>query len=476
MGDVRVKIRGIYSTALTKIALDSGFRIVQPSEEIMKRFSIERDLSLADLEVYDLFNSRGVYLKIRDEEKASDFYEEILSKLPLSIPRSSELGIFSLYRGKVVKVDRNGSVYVDLGEGRIGIGKFGPCKVGQTYPFIMDNPNPGRKYPRIRRGILKDYGYFILYKPYKGEGKITIDSYIEEGRRKTLMSLSYSYVPPEISIRWLPPSYIVETKELEEELDRALKDFGKIVKEGLKEGIPKCLFEGFTYTEIEFPLESKLEMDKIRSKVTPTVKGHHMLKSGPKPLTYFVDLSEKLMKSLGDGRGDIVERTFLEVLKDMFPKRGESITIQHVKLNGDVYYLGKGKVVESNPDEGYMEIKRVIKRAGVYDGLNLPKEEGDYCITQLTSGSNFLKHIYFSKDGEVKGYYYNINTGVEIYPKIIRYLDLEVDIVKYPDGRVVVLEKELLKKKVEELALPQYLLDFTLKKKNELIEMISKGF
>ncbi len=54
-------------------------------------------------------------------------------------------------------------------------------------------------------------------------------------------------------------------------------------------------------------------------------------------------------------------------------------------------------------------------------------------------------HRYYDRNGNLKGEYYNINTPVEIYPPDeARYVDLEVDIVKWPDGKKEIVDKDKL--------------------------------
>ncbi|MFX0107311.1 MAG: DUF402 domain-containing protein, partial [Candidatus Hodarchaeota archaeon] len=63
---------------------------------------------------------------------------------------------------------------------------------------------------------------------------------------------------------------------------------------------------------------------------------------------------------------------------------------------------------------------------------------------------------YFSKSNDLKGTYININTGVELYPSDgngpgrIRYVDLEIDVIKTPsDEEVRIIDQHLLKRAVQ---------------------------
>jgi hypothetical protein len=61
----RIKIRGIYSTALTKFALDSGFLVVDPSEKVRQRFHVpfsehaEHEILILDREDLQGIEIRG---------------------------------------------------------------------------------------------------------------------------------------------------------------------------------------------------------------------------------------------------------------------------------------------------------------------------------------------------------------------------------------------------------------------------------
>jgi hypothetical protein len=56
----RVKVRGIYTTALTKLFLNSGYTIVEPSPEIRRRFSLPAADETPDIFIQDREDHQGI--------------------------------------------------------------------------------------------------------------------------------------------------------------------------------------------------------------------------------------------------------------------------------------------------------------------------------------------------------------------------------------------------------------------------------
>src|SRR5690242_4819098 len=59
----RIKIRGIYSTGLTKLALDSGFEIIDPSLKVKERFELKFPNGSYDIMIQDREDLQGIELK-----------------------------------------------------------------------------------------------------------------------------------------------------------------------------------------------------------------------------------------------------------------------------------------------------------------------------------------------------------------------------------------------------------------------------
>ncbi|MHC1599136.1 MAG: DUF402 domain-containing protein, partial [Candidatus Methanofastidiosia archaeon] len=74
----------------------------------------------------------------------------------------------------------------------------------------------------------------------------------------------------------------------------------------------------------------------------------------------------------------------------------------------------------------------------------------DYALTEMEEGQWHFKHVYYDKNNNIKGEYYNICTPIEIFPTKIRYVDLEAAVIKYPDGVSKILNEDIVYKRVEE--------------------------
>ncbi len=196
--------------------------------------------------------------------------------------------------------------------------------------------------------------------------------------------------------------------------------------------------EGMVRATLEFPGATKAILDDIRSQVVPTLARHHRLRIiDPVAL-------EKAERELArhPQRRASLERGLFEDVIIVPSHKASPFSLEHVSAKGKAVRPRSGILVGGHGQR--LVVRRGLSK-GRYDGLDLPIEEGDYAMSELEEGAWFLRHSYYSRDGRLKGEYYNINSPLEIYPQRARYLDLEVDVVcRAGEAPLLVDEERLL--------------------------------
>ncbi|MBI2907364.1 MAG: DUF402 domain-containing protein [Chloroflexi bacterium] len=198
--------------------------------------------------------------------------------------------------------------------------------------------------------------------------------------------------------------------------------------------------------EVEFPADAKGTLDEIRNETLPTLPGHHRFRSIDSDR---LDAAEEELRARPEARDQIAHRLRDELIHSGYV-RGNLLRIEHVKVDGKVFWLSEGDIVNFDKAQLLLALKRTRFRGrSLYDGLRIPKAEGDYAMTEAREGAWVLKHSYFTRQGVLKGEYFNINTSIEFYPDRIRYVDLEVDVVRWPNGKMEIVDVAALRKAVE---------------------------
>lgn len=273
--------------------------------------------------------------------------------------------------------------------------------------------------------------------------------------------------PPDIRIRDRPDSQgiiaagaVSSTRQFLGTLQRNLDDVIVRMRSSLSE------------VDIEFPGLSKNRLDEIRRAVTPTVDGHHLLKACGGRIASTVASAERLLKE-GKPRERILSQLEL-FLEQEYPQEGDRIVLEHVKLDGQLIQLGPGIIKARTPDRRQMRFERIILGAGRYDGLEVRKEPGDKALTEVRQGAWYTRTFYYSSQGRLKGAYVNLNTPVEFYPTAVRYVDLEVDVVKESGAQPRVVDLELLDQALELGIITKSLHKKVMEEVDSLVETLEK--
>ena len=430
----RVRVRGIYATALTRLLLDEGFVITQPSHIIAERLGIPEARLPADATVKNSERDPSELLVLG--RRGREVAEALRRRLPYTVFWESPLGLYATVSYRV-RERRGGECLVELPQGLEGV--LRPCGEDDSglatvvkapiKPYEKAGLRPGPSLPGICAVVSMG-------------GGVSISEHIRSPEtRATLLALAAEHAGG-LGVRWRSNAALCSPEEAAEELRRLAGELERIRRD--VPGEPTVLSPGEYIGLAALSHPSKQLLDEARSLVTPTVRDHHSLKSsGRGDVGMLVDFSEALL-----GRGmdaEAVGETLLDYIVDLLSK-ARSVSIIHRTLRGEVLRLTPGRVQAVLPTStGYrLEVKRVFRGRGVYDALGVEKEPGDYDVMTVETGSWRIIHRYFSANGVLKGEYININTPPELRPDSIEYIDLAVDVVRRPGGKPILVDREEL--------------------------------
>ncbi len=439
---MKAKVRGIYTTALTKLLLENGFEVVQPSQAIKSRFGISDNNEPPDLKIKDKHDLQGV-VALGKKEAVQAFKAILQATLEDVITREWNVSVDGIYKGLVVgEDDRN--LYVKIENKTVGVlsKNEAPAEKQGEILVQVERKHMGRKTPMLTTQLKIVGDCAILAPNIRGGVSLKIRDVV---KRAELYALGKKLAPEGWGIIWREPAAHKPKEALENEVAVLVEKAKILAERASSTSAPSLLLEGLQFMSVEFPCVSKRKLDALRALIAPTLEGHHFYKSCGGRVSAALEMAEKLLEK-GQNLED-VKRLFEEQTAADFPVEGLMVEVEHVKLSGAVFRLGQAVLETLSGDE--IRYCRTIKADGYYDGLGTVKEAGDMAVSQTKPGEWHITTNYYSKDGAWKGAYININTPVEVYPKALRYVDLEVDVCVRPDGETKVLDMEKLGEALE---------------------------
>ena len=479
-----VRIRGIYTTALTERLQAAGHTVVQPSDPIRDRFDGGFDHRPADVRIDTSRDREGV--ELTGTAEAVESIAGVIERVAIDAFRwRTAVPAGAIFDATVVDADGGSGATVDLGEGLQGYLPYdavdGYVGTGDRYRVQVREPAPpwSDDRPRVEPGIRIAGGLCTLI---RGESGITSAVHGERGEELVgLTDLLETTVPDGWKLRWETAATDASLDSMAGALERAraaARDIDDALETDPTDGLEtdptaddatedRETDDDGTNGRLAAPLatawcwfgrESRFGLDADRRTVTPTMPGHHRIKTADRAASTAVDFTEAVVAELqGDfGAGERDQDTgdaesnpsagsnpsfpFAPVARQFGPVEGDRIALGHGKPDGRLITLGTGTVTDWGAD-GSVTLERSMRAGGRYDGLGVEKDAGDVAVTKLKEGRWWYPTTYKSADGDVKGTYVNVCTPVELFPDVARYVDLYVDVVRQADGSVEIVDE-----------------------------------
>jgi hypothetical protein len=434
--DERVRVRGIYATALTRALAAAGHGVVQASGPICDRFDDDAVAGggLADARVETTADRQGV--TVAGDPGAVDAATEVCLDAGVdALAWSAAAPLDGVFDARVTDTG-GGDATCDLGgaTGRLPFDRVDDhVETGDRLRVQVADPRPpwlGGEPTldarlRVREGVVD---------LVRGGSGVRVGGRDESAAREVAGLLDMAGVGP--ADGWGARFDAAATEStldaLTAALDRA-NERARALDDALAAGVgdPGPVATPLATRFVWFGRESRFGLDDRRREVTPTMPGHHRTKAASEAASAGVDLAEALC---GDA---LAGAAFpFETVADQFgPREGDRVAIEHGKPSGELITLGRGEVVERGAD-GTVAVERSMSGGGTYDALGTRRESGDVALTKVREGRWWYPTTYRSAGGESKGTYVNVCTPVECFPDAVRYVDLHVDVVRRPGGEV----------------------------------------
>ncbi|MEM0489738.1 MAG: DUF402 domain-containing protein [Ignisphaera sp.] len=428
------RVRGPYSTAIAKIIIDSGHKLVDLSEQLAQRFSLPpRREEVPHATVKTSNDDPSTIVIVGLSKAVEELFNIIISTVPYI---GSEINRYGPYTTVVAQVKgfKDNQCIATFNDMMLMVQNYRHCVEGEPVvvhivkPAVSSN-RTAIAFPGV--SILKD----TLVLLDDGMSKVFFSEHIRDPeRRSTLLTLSNHILRMGYSIRWRSSAKSAELEKIVKDLEEALQTLQNLdVK---KYSVGDVVIEGEAIAFIRLSRPSKEYLDTIRDRVVSTALGHHIARSCRN--NGFVDIIDRMSNYLDK---ESLYRAFRYAIADN--TLGKIFKIIHRKFTGEKIELNGLEIINVVDTQlGKVVIgRRFIKTAGIYDGLDVPKERGDVAITLIPIDEWFIVHRYIGINGNEKGIYININTPPEICieNRTISYIDLHVDIV-YRDGKLNIID------------------------------------
>ncbi|MFB6149362.1 MAG: DUF402 domain-containing protein [Halobacteriales archaeon] len=439
----RVRIRGIYATALTE-QLRGTIQAVQASPPIRRRFDADFPVREYDAYVTDTADRQGV--GVIGELAVVDRLREQLIDIGIdTLVWRDPTPKGAIVTGEITDTVGSGAV-VDLGD-REGFLPFDAIDEhvveGDTVRVQVHDPAPpwGDDRPVVGGEIRVTGGIAGLVRGADAPTAAVPDTERATELVRTTELLSVE-TPDGWAVRWQRGAADADMSTLETALDAVAARAAAVETALEADDHPTPMATDWCW----FGRTSRFAFDPIRRSVTTTMAGHHRIKAGSESASAAVDFVEALCDI--DPEADEADFPVDVVLEQFGPAVGDHVRLEHGKPDGRRFSLGRG-VVTDRSDDGRITVEREMSGRGTYDALGVPRESGDVAVTKLKEGRWWYPTVYRDADGETKGTYVNICTPVELFPRAAVYVDLHIDVIRHADGTVERVDDDELTEAVE---------------------------